>query len=403
MTTDGAADEQLKQKEDDDRRRIVYVAPHSPSAVGYDSQEGFLEMAHYHQKYCQLMIEAGYEVYFLHFGEEYRRFTHEYGHEVRQLPVTIGSEFNTEVSVRLPIEVFRLDPDILHVHGNPPKVLFGLPLIWFLHAKLVLQNHGASLNASKWRVKLFYFLFRGVLVPTDCTILSVNRAEIENLANANVSDRIQYMPNAVDTEFYDRENTNAAKEAVGLPTTQSYLVYVGRIDESKGVTYLIEAFDELVDRYPDLELVLVYGAYKDDVLKRIETLCMELGLEGRIRFVGRVPEEYLPHYYNAGDVAVFPSVNEGFGVVTLEAMSCGTPVVGTTAHTEGDQRHLIDGENAAIAEAGSTESLTEVIDILLSNQNLAAEIADQGYRYVRENHTWTVIKDNLRSVYTEQQ
>lgn len=401
MTIDTAADEQLEQNEDDDRKRIVYVAPHSPSAVGYDSQEDFLEMAHYHQKYCQLMIEAGYEVYFLHFGEEYRQFTHEYGHEVRQLPVSVGNDFNTEVSIRLPFEIFRLDPDILHVHGNPPKILFGLPLTWFINAKLVVQNHGASLDPSKWRVQLLYTFFRLLLFPTNCTILSVNREEMENLKNAKVAQQIKYIPNAVDTEFYNCEDTDAARVAVDLPTDRSYLVYVGRIDESKGVDYLIKAFDALADRYPDLEILLVYGAYEDDVLEQIKTVCNDLGRMDRVRFVGRVPEADLPHYYNASDVAVFPSVNEGFGVVTLEAMSCGVPVVGTTAHTEGNQRHLVDGKNALIAAAGSSGDLTERIDTLLSDRDLASEIADRGYRHVREHHTWEVIMKRLQRVYDE--
>jgi len=384
---------------DDSRKRIVYVAPHSPGAVGYESQEDFLTMAHYHQKYCQLMVEEGHDVYFIHFGDEYRSFTHEYGHVVRQLPVTVGSGFNTELSVRLPVELFRLNPDVLHFHGFNPKLLFYVPVAWVLDAKLVLQNHGASLNASKVSVRLLYLLFRLALLPTDCTVLSVNRAERRNLERAKVTERVDYIPNAVDTEFYDREDSDVAKERIGLGTDRSYLLYVGRIDESKGVEYLVEAFDSLADEYPNLDLVLVYGAAEDAVLERIEQRCAEYELHDRVRFVGRVSESDLPHYYNVADVCAFPSVSEGFGVVTLEAMSCGVPVVGTTAHTEGEQRHLVDGENALIAEAGSVHSLYAQIDRFLSRPELASEVGENGYLYVRREQTWEAVKRKLRLTY----
>jgi glycosyltransferase involved in cell wall biosynthesis len=100
-------------------------------------------------------------------------------------------------------------------------------------------------------------------------------------------------------------------------------LHVGTLQPRKNIPVLIEAFARLPD--PTLHLVLVGGKgwLFTEIFERVETL----GVQERVHFIGYVPDDELPCWYNAAELLVFPSVYEGFGMPVVEAMACGTPVV----------------------------------------------------------------------------
>jgi glycosyltransferase involved in cell wall biosynthesis len=374
---------------------VLFVVPHSPQSVGYESGEEFLSIATYHKQYCRTIQSLGATVELVYLDDE-PPVGDEQDYNIKTMPVSIGSTFGREFSSHLCYRLWSTSPDIVHIHGyNQPNVL---PLFWSLwgsSAKVVVQNHGGPLDFGDRAHRLWYALVRFHILRSVETVLSVNTEELENLKRAGISEQhLKHVPNAVDTDQFRPYPTDKARNELGLSKDRRYLLFVGKITENKGVSFLIEA---LIDLPEDVHLLLVYSSEVINVRTSINNIIEENGLEDRVRFVGQVTHDRLPIYYNAADVAVFPSINEGFGVVTIEAMACGTPVVGTTEHLGGG--HLIDGKNALLAEAGSSADLSEKIAQLLEDESISTKISHQGRKTAREEYSWDRVGQILADVY----
>jgi glycogen(starch) synthase len=153
------------------------------------------------------------------------------------------------------------------------------------------------------------------------------------------------------------------------------LLYVGRIDERKGIDVAVEA----LTRLPDEARLTVLGAGAEDHLAALRTLCARLDLNGRVEF-GVKPREQLPASYAAADALLFPARwEEPWGIVPLEAMAVGTPVVATG--TGGSGEYLRDGENALVIGSGAGPgALAAAVRKLASDANLRARLREGGMR-----------------------
>lgn len=142
------------------------------------------------------------------------------------------------------------------------------------------------------------------------------------------SDRIVKIPGGVDVEqFRPAPDRCAVRKELGLPVDRPILLTVRNLEARMGLDVLIRAMARLVRERPDA-LLLVGGSGSRRA--ELETLVAALGLASSVRFLGFVPEADLPRHYQAADVFVLPTrALEGFGLVTVEALACGTPVLGT--------------------------------------------------------------------------
>lgn len=152
-------------------------------------------------------------------------------------------------------------------------------------------------------------------------------------------NKIASIPPGVDTVLFHPKSQQSAKIAIGADPDHRIIVAVGRIDPVKGFDVLIFALKILLHSHPELSekicLWIVGGDVGEDKsswsfeLQSLDRLQMTLGLATSVRFVTAKPQEKLPDYYNAADVVVMPSHYESFGMVALEALSCGTAVIAT--------------------------------------------------------------------------
>ena len=141
-------------------------------------------------------------------------------------------------------------------------------------------------------------------------------------------DRIQVIPGGVDSKrFTPAPDKSAARQKLGLPTNKKILLSVRRLVPRMGLDNLIQAMPLILRRHPDtLLLIGGEGPQRQYLEERIE----KMGLGGNVQILGRIPEEDLAAYYQAADLFVLPTTAlEGFGLVTLEALSSGLPVIGT--------------------------------------------------------------------------
>ncbi|MGB9965902.1 glycosyltransferase family 4 protein [Halobacterium hubeiense] len=376
---------------------VLFVIPHTPESVGFESGNEFLSLAAYHDNYCTVVSELGADVELVHLDDdEPPEWDAEY--QIRTEDVTVGSSYGVEFSVPLYYSLARTDADIVHVHGyNQLNVLPILGALAATDAKIVVQNHGSALDYGSTKYRAWYTLLRFVFPLTTDEIVSVNQDELRNLERIGISsEKLVYLPNAVDTNLFHPMDEDQCRDDLGMDDDVYQLLFVGKITENKGVTYLAEAMCELP---PDVHLTLVYSGVDKEELARVEDTLAEGDAHDKVTFVGAVEQARLPVYYNAADVSVFPSVNEGFGVVTLESMACGTPVVVTTEHTSGG--HLEDGENALVAEKRSAPSLAKSIQRLLESPKLRERLGQRGKETVQERYTWDQIGSKLATVYAD--
>jgi glycosyltransferase involved in cell wall biosynthesis len=164
--------------------------------------------------------------------------------------------------------------------------------------------------------------------------------------------KVDVVHNGVDASFrpLPADQVAAFRTRAGLP--DRFILFVGTLEPRKNVAGLIEAYARLPEERPPLMLVGGKGWLYDEIFARVEAL----DLSDEVRFVGYVPAEDLPWWYNAAELFVYPSLYEGFGLPPLEAMACGTAVISSTASSlpevVGEAGLLVDpAEPAALAMA----------------------------------------------------
>jgi glycosyltransferase involved in cell wall biosynthesis len=159
---------------------------------------------------------------------------------------------------------------------------------------------------------------------------------------------------------------------------EQYILFVGTIEPRKNLPTLIRAFHELIGKYKaqaDLAIVGKQGWLYDQVYQ----LVGDLGLEKRVRFLGRVPSADLPHLYNASQMLVLPSYYEGFGLPPLEAMACGVPVV----VSESSAIPEVVGDAGLRVACEDVEGFTVAMWRLLTDESLRTDMIAKGLKRVR--------------------
>lgn len=199
-----------------------------------------------------------------------------------------------------------------------------------------------------------------------------------------VPEKVGVVPCGVNMELFQPSDKRVARQQLGLKG-EKILLFVGRIDPLKGIERLLQALPQLKDE--KRARLLIVGGDEDgrDTVPRLRAMAQGLNLGERITFGSRVKHEALPLYYSAADVTVVPSYYESFGLVALESLACGTPVVTTDV---GDMKRIIrQGVNGYVLADNDPRELAEKIDGLLSRLQPTLESAGSIRESVRD-YSW---------------
>ena len=207
--------------------------------------------------------------------------------------------------------------------------------------------------------------------------------------------KVGIVPAGVDLEMFRPLDKASAREQLGLTETRVVLS-VGRIEPLKGLDILVGAM-AMLDDTRDTKLLVVGGEPGHDrEVRRLETLADRLGLLDVVRFDGIVSQATLPTYYSAADVFVMPSYYESFGLVALEAMACGIPVI---ASRVGGPRTLIrQGVNGYLVQWRCPEPFAQRLEVLLANAVLRENMGKAASARAR-TMGWDKVADELSKVY----
>ena len=206
-------------------------------------------------------------------------------------------------------------------------------------------------------------------------------------------EKIGVVPCGVNLDLFQPQDKQAARKQLGFGPEDIILLYVGRFEPLKGIEGLLEAMSHL-KRHRRLRLVLVGGdgdgAPEPRLLKQTAA---NLGIEDKVLFAGRVDQKYLPPYYSSADVLVISSHYESFGLVGLEALACGRPVVSTPV---GAMETLINRIQAGqVIRDALPRSLARGIQSIITSSNLpqADRIRKSVLKYSWSNVAAAILKE----------
>ncbi len=208
--------------------------------------------------------------------------------------------------------------------------------------------------------------------------------------------RTVQVPCGVDTDHFRPMSSGRARRSLDLPQDEALVLYVGRIEPLKGIDILLRAAAQTEGRFC---LLVVGGDYKDAQRKaELRRLANELGISDRVILRDAVPHDQLPLYYNAADVCAVPSYYESFGLVALEAMACGVPVV--ASRVGGLLETVKHGQTGYLVPWRCPEPFAERLELLLDNEPLRRSLGRMA-RSAVERFRWAEVATRVEDVYHE--
>ncbi len=208
--------------------------------------------------------------------------------------------------------------------------------------------------------------------------------------------RVEVIPLGVDRERFRPREQIKARAALGLEADAQILLAVGRIEPLKGFDILIESLAEMTRR-ERLQLLIIGGDDRaEPEIARLRAAAEEAGVAELVRFVGAVPHEQLDAYYNAADVVVVPSFYESFGLVAVEAMASGVPVV--ASRVGGLTSTVMDGRNGYLIPWRCPSPFAEKLDLLLENRSLRNALGAAAAESMQD-YEWSSVAERLLDLY----
>lgn len=309
--------------------------------------------------------------------------------------------------------------DVLHSHywlsglaahdlreGSGPAR--GAPIVHMFHTLAELKNRVATSAAElepalRSNCEGEIMRFADVLVAAT----TLEREQMHAYYGADPA-KVHIIPPGVDLDLFRPLPCDEAREAVGIPLDHHMILFVGRIQAIKGIDTLIRAMAVLMNKRPHLKgklaLTIIGGAdageasapATDGELARLQALEQELGIDDVVTFLGSRDQDTLVNYYNAASMVVVPSHYESFGMVALEAMACGTPVI--ASDVGGLSLNVADGFNGYLVPKGDVDELAYKIELMLEHDQLRAQLGTQACQWA-QRFSWQTIADETLSVY----
>ncbi len=302
--------------------------------------------------------------------------------------------------------------DLIHSHywlsgvvAHELRKFWDVPIVHMAHTLAIMKNRIAQ-RPEEREPELRLNVESDILDWADRIIAATlaEKTQLELLLQADTR-KIGVVPPGVDLATFYPIPMKTAKEAIGVPAHDTMLLFVGRIEPLKGVETMMRAMKLLRDRGampPNLCLSIIGGdsshspAEENVELERLRLLRQELGIGDVVAFLGKRDQDALNNYYASAQAVIMPSHYESFGMVALEAMACGTPVI---ASEVGGLAFLVrDGETGFHVPDRDPEALCDKLQLLISDPALRARLGAQAAEYAKQ-YAWPVITDRIIKIY----
>ncbi len=288
--------------------------------------------------------------------------------------------------------------DVVHLHNY--RTFQNIAVHYYAkkhNIPFVLQAHGSLPRIiSKQNLKQLYDNLCGYRLLKDTSkVIAVTQVEAEQYKNMGVSeDKIEIIPHGIaSAEFVNLPRRGAFRKKYSLSDSEKVILYLGRIDKTKGFDLLCKTFADLSKSLNGIKLVIV--GPDDGYLSSLKKLIKDLKIRDKVLFTGPLyGQEKLSAYIDA-DVYVLPSIYEIFGITVLEACACGTPVIVT------DRCGIADviGREAGLVVPYDKEQLQGALLKMLGDEKLRLKFGEKGKSLVNERFNWEKIAERVEGVY----
>jgi len=310
-----------------------------------------------------------------------------------------------------------LQYDLIHSHywlsglaARELKASWGVPIVHMFHTLGLMKQRvarDAGEMEGEYRIKGEQEVLR--IADRIVAATPAELAQLQWLYRADTS-KVVIVPPGVDISHFYPIPQDEAKEFIGLQPCEQLMLFVGRIEPLKGIDNLIEAIAILRQQGVFVCLSVIGGnpapdsETSDDTagnsaeMKRLQDFRARFGMEDLVAFLGRRSQDTLPYYYSAADAVVVPSHYESFGMVALEAMACGTPVV---ASQVGGLAYLVqDGQTGYTVPADDPQALADALRRLLKDPAMRAKLGRQAADFAK-GYAWSKITARIVNIYEE--
>jgi len=295
----------------------------------------------------------------------------------------------------------KVDFDVVHVHDW----LTGFAGISFKHQMqkpLVSTIHGTEIGRAQGLHNPDSLTIDGIewwttyeankIIVTSASM----KAEIQGHFHLP-PEKIEIVPNGIDTKRYNASvDQSAIKGRYGVHPDEKLVLCVGRLVPQKGIEYLIRAVSRIAERYPEAKFIIVGEGW---LRGHLEYIARSTGYQWKITFTGWIPDQELVALLNSADALVVPSIYEPFGIVALEGMAAGVPVV---ASDVGGLAEIVEHEHTGIlAYSRSPESIAWAVGRVLSDPDHSKEMAQNAQQMVQKTYSWEAIAIRTTKIYKE--
>jgi len=290
--------------------------------------------------------------------------------------------------------------DLIHSHywlsglvGKQLQTSWHLPHVVMFHTLGAIKN---SIGIGKDEPELRIAGEQEVVDNCQCIIAATETEKRDLIQHYSASpQKIDIVPCGVNLNLFKPINKEIARKELNLDGDK-VILFIGRIEPLKGIDQMLRALTYITDK-ETLRVMIVGGdEHSQDMVHTLQKMARELHIEEHVSFIGAAAQERLPLFYSAADICVIPSYYESFGMVALESLACGTPLVATDV---GDMRHIIRSNEAGrIASDNSPRQLASKISELLS-QTKNQEQHIKTRRAMTAEFSWVHITDMILREY----
>jgi glycosyltransferase involved in cell wall biosynthesis len=300
----------------------------------------------------------------------------------------------------------RTRVDIVHTHTSKAGVLGRFAAAISGIRAVVHSPHGhifgkdaniPGVTGRPLRKAFFYFLERAAAPQARkiVTLTARNRNDHIALGLASPS-KLSVLHNAVDVDCFEaaKPKRDAMRAELGYEPDDCVIGIIGRLTSEKGHKSLLEAFCTVSKKMPKVRLLVVGGG---PLRGELERAARELELDDCVRFLG--VREDVPELMSASDIVALASTYEGLGIVLLEAMALGKPVVAT--RVGGVPEIVVGGETGLLVGPNDPQAMADAIERLARDENMCARMGNAGKKRVQESFTMPIMLKRLEKLYED--
>ena len=320
----------------------------------------------------------------------------------RSMSLTRKVEF--PLAIPYSSRIFALIPkmgiNVIHVHhpfllgevGAYFAKQLGVPLVYTFHTQLEQYAHYVPLPADlvRWAAREHVAAFTKHCDCIICPSPSVRGL----LDDYGVTCRVEVLQNAIDVRAFQNASGERLRRELQLEPEHVLAIFTGRLSLEKNLSFLIDAFNQVHARHPQLRLMLLGDG---PIMEELKQEVLEYGLEGQVFFPGRVSYDKIPEYYAASDLFVMTSTTEVKPLAVLEGMASSLPVIAVNACGTGDTiTHGVDGLLSPCDKAAYCQILEQATADQQLRQKLGASARQTAQQYSLDAYT-----DKLVALYRE--